>query len=91
MSAEYMKNYRKKNEARLKEYARKYYAKYNKGEKYSIKDHKGIVKSSLSDAVTHMNEYNDINLGIIPGLLDLIKDLSAIADRFNKLTTEDFL
>jgi hypothetical protein len=87
-----MSEYRKKNEDKLKAYARKYYAKYNKGEKYSSKDHKGIAKSSLNDAILHLHEYNDANLGIIPGLFELIKDLGAIADKFNKLTTEeDFL
>jgi hypothetical protein len=98
MSGNYMAQYREKNKGRLQAYARKYYKAYRKGEKYSIKDRKGIAKKSITETISILNEYRDFemdidaNSGLIPALFQLIKDLSTIADRFNELTAEeDFL
>jgi hypothetical protein len=93
--AKYMADYRQKNKDKLQEYSRKYYRAYRKGKKYSAKDHKSLAEDALKDALFNLKEYRNEqidNEGIIPTLFELIKDLSTIADKFNKLTTEeDFL
>lgn len=92
---EYMSQYREKNKEKLKAYSRKYYRAYRRGTKYSVRNHKGLFEESVKDALLNLREYRNQqmdNEGILPELFELIKDLSAIADRFHKLTTEeDFL
>ena len=94
-SAEYMAEYRAKNKEKLQAYARRYYAAYRKGGKYSNKDRKEVVKNIVNELILALNEYiysekdSKLNSGLISASFDIKKQLNDYADKL--AIEEDFL
>ena len=94
-SAEYMAEYRAKNKEKLQAYARKYYAAYRKGDRYSSKDRKEVVKNIVNELILALNEYiysekdSKLNSELISTSFDIKKQLNDYADKL--AIEEDFL